>query len=162
MHGLATLKPARICALALAFSAGCALQVFAHEPADPKYGGQIVVAAHLDFEIVARDDGLVLYIEDHSELVSTRGATGTLTAGAAQTEVTVELQPVEPNMLVAKGVTATEGMTVSARLILERPADISMRFKLRADATSNVGSANTAAAPTPFPNAVTFFPSRPR
>lgn len=105
----------------------------AHEPADPKYGGQVVVAAHLDFEIVQRGNDLVFYIEDHSELVPTEGAHGKVAMAIEGEDAAVELKPMAPNLLVASGVSLKPGAQVAVSLVLQRPADITFHFSLGAD-----------------------------
>lgn len=111
----------------------------AHEPAEPRYGGQVVVAAHLDIEIVERDGDLVLYIEDHGESVPTEGAVGRLAVGDAESggrpveSGGVLLQPRAPNMLVAPGVALAAGRTLAVALVLQRPADVAFRLTIGPD-----------------------------
>ncbi|MEF7616968.1 hypothetical protein V4F39_23845 [Aquincola sp. MAHUQ-54] len=123
----------------------------AHEPADPKYGGQVVVAAHLDFEIVQRDNDLVFYIEDHSELVPTEGAQGKVAIAADGEGAAVELKPLAPNMLVASGVSLKPGDQVAVSLLLQRPADITFHFSLGADGQTMRRVAMPGMLPAEFP-----------
>lgn len=129
----------------------CGAAARAHEPADPKYGGQVVVAAHLDFEVVQRDDGLVFYIEDHSELVSTDGAQGRVAIVTGEDGASVELTPRAPNLLVATGLRLKPGGEVAVSLVLQRPADITFHLAMDADGQTMRRVAMRGQAPAELP-----------
>lgn len=117
-------------ALTIALS-GVAGRASAHEPMDPKHGGRILVAADLDFEIVQRGDDLIFYIEDHGELVSTEGASSTVTVIREGRPVEVKLSPMAPNALVASATRPVAGTAVVVVIKLRRPADLTFRFVAR-------------------------------
>ena len=93
-----------------------------------KSGGVVASAGHLDFELVSRPDGALIYIEDHGKSLSTTGATGKLTvlAGGAKTEG--ELKSGGENRLVAAGVKLAPGAKVVAVVTLEGKKPLTVRF----------------------------------
>ena len=86
-----------IAALALAFAgAACAAGNHGHGHAHehrPAHGGVVAEVRNMDYELVARPDGVQLYVSDHGKPadVSKASAKVTLLTGADKQEV--ELQP---------------------------------------------------------------------
>ena len=66
-------------ALVLGLSAVSFNAALAHGGAAPKHGGVIATASDLSFELVARDGGAVIYVEDHGKPMVPTGLKGKLT-----------------------------------------------------------------------------------
>ena len=71
--------------------------------AQPKRGGVVQSANHLDFELVGQADGASIYIDDHGKAMSVAGASGKLTVLNGLTKSEAELKPAG-DKLEAKGV----------------------------------------------------------
>ncbi len=60
--------------------AGLSFQIaHAHGSAQARHGGTVAQAHDLSFELVAREGGIALYIEDHGKPLAPGGMSGTLT-----------------------------------------------------------------------------------
>jgi hypothetical protein len=69
----------------------------------PRHGGVMVVVGHIDYELVAKPDRLVVYVSDHGEPLSTTGATARLTLLTGKDKASADLRPAAPNRLEATG-----------------------------------------------------------
>ncbi len=69
----------------------------------PKYGGVVQEVSEIQYEVVAKADGVAIYIEDHGKKVDTTSATAKVSFlnGAEKSEAT--LAPAGENKLEAKG-----------------------------------------------------------
>lgn len=69
----------------------------------PQYGGIVTEVKGTQYELVAKPDSIVIYVDDHGKKVNTKGATGkvTLLNGSEKTEAA--LSPAGDNQLEAKG-----------------------------------------------------------
>lgn len=97
----------------------------------PLHGGVVVEASDMDFELVAKADGIALYVRDHGKAADLKGATGKLTllAGSAKTEA--QLAPAG-DRLEAKGSFPTAAGTkvvATVQLAGRKPANV--RFVLK-------------------------------
>lgn len=105
--------------------------VFAHG-AKTKHGGIAQSANDLNFELVAKDGKVTIYVEDHDAALSTAGATGKLTIlnGAEKTEVSLE--DAGKNMLISKGeVKLSKGAKVVAAITFADKSSINIRFAIK-------------------------------
>ena len=83
------------------FTAGVAT---AHEThGQPQYGGVVAEAGMAQFEIVAKDGKLIVYVSNHGAPVDTTGASGKLTVLAGSAKSEIELKPAGDNRLQGTG-----------------------------------------------------------
>ena len=116
-----------------ALAAGVILsgQALAHG-AKPKHGGIVQSAGDLAFELVAKDGGATIYVDDHGKELPTAGATGTLTVlkGAQKTELPLEAGG--GNTLVVKGDAKLEkGNKAVAAVTFADKKTVSVRFSVK-------------------------------
>lgn len=116
-----------------AFAAGLVLsgQALAHG-AKPKHGGIVQTAGDLSFELVARDGGATIYVDDHGKDKPTAGATGTLTVLRGTQKTELPLESGGNNVLVAKGQAALEkGSKAVASVNFADKKTVSVRFSVK-------------------------------
>ena len=116
---------------ALAASMALSGNVFAHG-AKPKHGGIVQTAGDLSFELVAKDGGTTIYVDDHGKDLPTAGATGTLTVlkGAQKTEL--PLAAGAGNTLVVKGdARLVKGNKAIAAVTFADKKAVSVRFSIK-------------------------------
>lgn len=83
------------------FTAGVAT---AHEThGQPQYGGVVAEAGMAQFEIVAKDGKLIVYVSNHGAPVDTAGASGKLTVLAGSAKSEIDLKPAGDNRLQGTG-----------------------------------------------------------
>jgi hypothetical protein len=116
-----------------ALAAGVALsgQVLAHA-GKARHGGIVQTAGDLSFELVARDGGATIYVDDHGKDKPTQGATGTLTVlkGTQKTELSLEAGG--NNTLVVKGRANLEkGSKAVAAVTFADKKTVSVRFAVK-------------------------------
>lgn len=106
--------------------------VFAHaEHGQPQYGGIYGEAGIFQLELVAKDKQFVLYVTDHGESVSTKGATGKLTVLGTDGKSEVALKPAGENQLIGKvGAKPAKGTKVVATVTLAGKKTATVRFVL--------------------------------
>lgn len=119
---------------AAGLAAALAAPVFAgaNHNHEPKHGGIVREVKNITYELVARPDGLTLYVRDHDKPVSTQGAQGeaTLYAGSVKTETTLE--PAGENRMAAKGNFRTGvGVRAVLTVTLSGQAPVKVNFKLK-------------------------------
>jgi hypothetical protein len=102
----------------------------AHGGAKPKHGGVVQAASDLSFELVARDGGAVIYVEDHGKPVTPTGMKGKLTVlnGAEKSEAELS---VAGDKLEAKGIRLSPGAKVVAALVTSSAKAITVRFTVK-------------------------------
>lgn len=102
----------------------------AHGVADPKHGGVVATASDLSFELVARDGGAVIYVEDHGKPMAPTGLKGKLTVlnGAEKSEAELV---VAGDKLEAKGIKLASGAKVVAALVTPAAKAITVRFAVK-------------------------------
>jgi hypothetical protein len=115
-----------VLALLVVFAAGAAPDARAHG-AQARHGGVVQTANDLSFELVARPDGAVIYVEDHGKPVATAGMSGKLTVlnGAEKSEAAITPAG---DRLEAKGVKVVKGSKVVAALSTADRKAITVRF----------------------------------
>ena len=102
----------------------------AHGGAAPKHGGVVATASDLSFELVARDGGAVIYVEDHGKPMAPTGLKGKLTVlnGAEKSEA--DLIPAG-DKLEAKGIKLASGAKAVASLVTPAAKAITVRFTVK-------------------------------
>lgn len=93
------------CALALSMLL-CVSSAPAHAHADhgkPQYGGVVAEAGYAQFEAVARDGALIVYVTQHGVPLDTVGASGKLIVLAGTAKSEIALKPAGGNRLGGAG-----------------------------------------------------------
>lgn len=103
----------------------------AHGAGTPRHGGVVQLANDLIFELVAKDDGATIYIEDHDRPVATAGFGGKLGVLLAGVKADAPLKPAAPNALVASGLKFGPGAKVVAVITMPQNQSLAVRFTLR-------------------------------
>ena len=81
-----------------------ATQALAHaEHGQPQHGGIHAEAGEAQFEIVAREGKLTVYVTSHGAPLDTAGATGKLTVLAGTAKSEIDLKPAGSNLLQGVG-----------------------------------------------------------
>ena len=111
--------------IALSFNA-----VQAHGDAKPKHGGIVQTANDMSFELVARADGVAIYIEDHEKAVSVAGAGGKITVLSGADKAEAELKPAS-DKLEATGIKLAPGSKVVASVVTADKKTISVPFSVK-------------------------------
>lgn len=106
--------------------------VMAHaEHGQPQYGGIYGEAGIFQLELVAKDKQLVLYVTEHGEPLSTKGATGKLIVLGTDGKSEIELKPAGENQLIGKVSTKpAKGSKVVATITLAGKKTATVRFVL--------------------------------
>lgn len=116
-----------------ALAAGVILsgQAFAHG-AKPKHGGIVQTAGDLSFELVAKDGGATIYVDDHGKNMQTAGATGTLTVLNGTQKTELALASGGDNTLVVKGrADLARGSKAVATVSFADKKAVSVRFSVK-------------------------------
>ena len=116
-----------------ALAAGVILsgQALAHG-AKPKHGGIVQTAGDLSFELVAKDGGATIYVDDHGKNKQTAGATGTLTVLKGTQKTQLPLASGGDNTLVVKGEAKLEkGSKAVAAVTFADKKAVSVRFSVK-------------------------------
>ena len=92
-------------ALAFVVASGGALAASDHGHGEikPLHGGIVAVASDLEFELLAKADGITLYVRDHGKPAVTLGASAKLTILSGSDKAEAALAPAGDNKLEAKG-----------------------------------------------------------
>lgn len=104
--------------------------VLAHSGAEPKHGGIVQTASDLSFELVARPDGAVIYVEDHGKPMSVDGMSGKLTVlqGSERSEAALKASG---DKFEASGIRLAPGAKVVAALQSANRKAITVRFTVK-------------------------------
>ena len=116
-----------------AFAAGVILSgsLLAHG-AKAKHGGIVQSAGDLAFELVAKDGGATIYVDDHGKDLPTLGASGTLTVLKGTEKTELPLQSGGGNKLVTDGSAKLEpGSKVVAAVTLAQKKTVTVRFLVK-------------------------------
>ncbi len=118
--------------LALAAPAGAAGQDDHGHDHAPKHGGVVVEAAHMDWELVAKPERIVLHVSDHGKKASTAGASGKLTLLSGKDKAEAVLKPAGDDRLEAEGpFKIGPGTKVVATVTLAGKKPAAVRFVLK-------------------------------
>ena len=117
-------------AFVLGLSAVSFNAALAHGGAAPKHGGVIATASDLSFELVARDGGAVIYVEDHGKPMVPTGLKGKLTVLQGDQKSEAELVPAG-DKLEAKGIKLASGAKAVASLTTSAAKAITVRFTVK-------------------------------
>lgn len=105
--------------------------VLAHG-AKPKHGGIVQSAGDLAFEIVNKDGGTMIYVDDHGKDMPTAGATGTLTVLKGTEKTAFPLEAGANNTLVVKGdAKLAPGSKAVAAITFADKKAVNVRFSIK-------------------------------
>ena len=104
--------------------------VAAHGTAAAKHGGVAQMASDLSFELVGRQDGAVIFIEDHGQPMSTTGMSGKLTVLNGTEKSEAPLVSVGEK-LEATGILIKSGSKVIAQIKTSPQTTVSVRFSVK-------------------------------
>jgi len=102
----------------------------AHGDAKPKHGGQVQAASDLNFELVAQPGGVLLYLEDHDQPLSSAGFSGKLTVLLDGAKSDAPLKPAGDNKLLAAGLKLAAGAKAVAVVVTPQNQTIAVRVAL--------------------------------
>jgi hypothetical protein len=104
----------------------------AHGGTQPEHGGVVQLVGDMTFELVARADGVELYVEDDGEEVTSADLAAKLTIVNAGAKSDVTLTPAAGNKFEAKGVKIPSGAKVTALLTLkDKQSKIAANFTIK-------------------------------
>ena len=105
---------------------------WAHGGTQPEHGGVVQLVGDMTFELVARPDGVELYVEDDGEEVNSAELAAKLTVVNAGAKSEVVLTPASGNKFEAKGVKIAPGAKVTALLTLkDKQSKIAANFTIK-------------------------------
>ena len=104
----------------------------AHGGTQPEHGGVVQLVGDMTFELVARPDGVELYVEDDGEEVNSAELAAKLTIVDAGAKSEVVLTPATGNKFEARGVKIGPGAKVTALLTLkDKQSKIAANFVIK-------------------------------
>ena len=104
----------------------------AHGGTQPEHGGVVQLVGDLSFELVARADGVELYVEDDGDEVTSADLSARLTIVDAGAKSEVTLTPGAGNKFEAKGVKIGRGAKVAVLLTLkDKQSKIAANFTIK-------------------------------
>jgi hypothetical protein len=122
----------RIALMLAVFALTASATVYADGDHKPKYGGVVAVVKDVNYELVAKPDSIVVFVEDHGKKVDTKGATAKVTLLAGNDKSEIALAPVGENGLEAKGAfKVPSGTKAVATITLAGKAAINARFEIK-------------------------------
>ena len=104
----------------------------AHGGTQPEHGGVVQLVGDMTFELVARADGVELFVEDDGEEITSADFAAKLTIVNAGAKSDVPLTPAAGNKFEAKGVKIPSGAKVTALLTLkDKQSKIAANFTIK-------------------------------
>jgi hypothetical protein len=98
----------------------------------PRHGGVVVEASHMDWELVATPERIVIHVSDHGKKASTAGASGKLTLLVGKDKTEAVLKPAGDDRLEAEGpfkLGPGTKIVATVQLAGKKPANV--RFSLK-------------------------------
>ena len=104
----------------------------AHGGTQPEHGGVVQLVGDMSFELVAKADGVELYVEDDGDEVTSTDLAAKLTIIDAGAKSEVTLMPAAGNKFEAKGVKIGRGAKVAVLLTLkDKQSKIAANFTIK-------------------------------
>jgi hypothetical protein len=104
----------------------------AHGNLEPEHGGTVQLVGDMSFELVTRQDGVELYVEDDGEEVNSAELSAKMTIIDQGSKSEVLLQPAAGNKFEAKGLNIPKGARVAVLLTLaDKQAKIGANFTIK-------------------------------
>jgi hypothetical protein len=103
-----------------------------HDDHKPQYGGVVAEVKGTQYELVARPDSIVIFVDDHGKKVDTKGATAKVTLLNGSEKAEAALSPAGDNKLEAKGAFKVAPGTKAVAVVTRagKPAQ-SVRFTVK-------------------------------
>ena len=107
-------------------------EALAHGGTQPEHGGVVQLVGDMTFELVARPDGVELFVEDDGEEINSAEFAAKLTIVNAGAKSEVVLAPATGNKFEAKTVKIAPGSKVTALLTLkDKQSKIAANFTIK-------------------------------
>ena len=107
-------------------------EALAHGGTQPEHGGVVQLVGDMTFELVARPDGVELFVEDDGEEINSAEFAAKLTIVNAGAKSEVVLAPATGNKFEAKAVKIAPGSKVTALLTLkDKQSKIAANFTIK-------------------------------
>lgn len=104
----------------------------AHGGTQPEHGGVVQLVGDMTFELVARPEGVELYVEDDGDEVTSADLAARLTVVSAGARSDVTLTPAAGNKFEAKGIKIAPGAKVTVLLTLkDKQSKIAANFTIK-------------------------------
>jgi hypothetical protein len=104
----------------------------AHGGTQPEHGGVVQLVGDMSFELVAKADGVELFVEDDGDEVTSADLAAKLTIIDAGAKSEVTLTPAAGNKFEAKGVKIGHGAKVAVLLTLkDKQSKIAANFTIK-------------------------------
>ena len=104
----------------------------AHGGTQPEHGGVVQLVGDMTFELVARPDGVELFVEDDGEEINSAEFAAKLTIVNAGAKSEVPLAPATGNKFEAMGLKIAPGSKVTALLTLkDKQSKIAANFTIK-------------------------------
>lgn len=117
--------------LGTGFQLGVAMPAQAHGEAKARFGGIVKAAQEISFELVsAAPGGAQVYMDDHGELMSTKGITGKMTVISKSGGKKEAVLTTDGKKLTAAGATPVSGDRVILVVVLPSAQTISVRYAI--------------------------------
>ncbi|MEZ7784757.1 hypothetical protein O4A46_23455 [Cupriavidus gilardii] len=122
----------RIAAALAAISISISGTAMAHGAKPAQYGGVVQTASDLQFELVAKDGNVSLYVDDHDQKKTVAGASGKLTVLNGSKKSETALRPAEGNVLVAaEQIAVAPGAKAVANVTFADGKTVNVRFAVK-------------------------------
>lgn len=95
-----------------------------------KRGGVVQSAGNYTFELVRQHGSVIIYVEDHGNVLETVGATGSLTIFKGAQKKVLPLEAGIGNTLVAPGARLADGSKAVASITFPNKSVIGVRFSI--------------------------------
>ncbi len=117
--------------LGAAFQLGLAASALAHGEAKPRFGGIVKAAQEISFELVsAAPGGAQVYLDDHGNLMPTKGITGKMTVIGKDGGKKEAALTTDGKKLTAAGLKPAAGDRVILVVVLPSAQTISVRYAI--------------------------------
>lgn len=117
--------------LGIAFQFGLAASALAHGEAKPRFGGIVKAAQEISFELVsAAPGGAQVYLDDHGNLMATKGITGKMTVIGKDGAKKEAALTTDGKKLTAAGLKPASGDRVILVVVLPSAQTISVRYAI--------------------------------
>lgn len=97
----------------------------------PKYGGVVVEAKHVDYEIVAKPEMIQIYLSDHGKQMKVAGAKARVTLLNGSEKSEVDLVPVGDKLEAKGAFKVAKGTKGIALVTLAGKSAVSVRFDVK-------------------------------
>jgi hypothetical protein len=123
------MKNSLILAFAIALS-GAAFAAGKHDHS-PKHGGIVVEVKDVDYEIVAKPDGVQIYLRDHGKALKLDGAKAKVTLLNGSEKSEVDLAPAGDKLEARGSFKVAKGTKGIAVVTLAGKSAVSVRFEVK-------------------------------